>query len=164
MGINEKMETVNTTKRMTISDIARLAGVAPSTVSEVVNNDPKSRVSRKTFDKVRKVIDKYNYVPSPQARALITKPKLILADEPTGALDSRATDGLLDIFEEVNRQGQTILMVTHSTKAASHAKRILFIKDGQIFHQIYRGDMSRASLFQQIADAQAALMTGGDAQ
>lgn len=72
MGINEKMETVNTTKRMTISDIARLAGVAPSTVSEVVNNDPKSRVSRKTFDKVRKVIDKYNYVPSPQARALIT--------------------------------------------------------------------------------------------
>lgn len=98
------------------------------------------------------------------ARALITGPRLLLADEPTGALDSRATDGLLDIFEEVNRQGQTILMVTHSTKAASHAKRILFIKDGQIFHQIYRGDMSRASLFQQIADAQAALMTGGDAQ
>ena len=68
------------------------------------------------------------------------------------------------LLTEVNRQGQTILMVTHSTKAASHAKRILFIKDGQIFHQIYRGDMSRASLFQQIADAQAALMTGGDAQ
>ena len=73
------------------------------------------------------------------ARALITGPKLVLADEPTGALDSRAADQLLEIFSDINADGQTILMVTHSTKAASHAKRVLFIKDGQVFHQIYRG-------------------------
>lgn len=73
------------------------------------------------------------------ARALITDPKLILADEPTGALDSRATDSLLRLFNEVNKEGQTILMVTHSTKAASHASRVLFIKDGTVFHQMYRG-------------------------
>ena len=74
------------------------------------------------------------------ARALITKPQLLLADEPTGALDSRATDSLLRIFNEINEDGQTILMVTHSTKAASHAGRVLFIKDGEVFHQIYRGN------------------------
>ena len=74
------------------------------------------------------------------ARALITRPKLVLADEPTGALDSRSTDDLLEIFNEINREGQTILMVTHSTKAASHAGRVLFIKDGELFHQIYRGN------------------------
>ena len=77
------------------------------------------------------------------ARALITKPDLILADEPTGALDSRSTDSLLAVFEEINRQGQTILMVTHSIKAASHAGRVLFIKDGTVFHQIYRGELQR---------------------
>ena len=75
------------------------------------------------------------------ARALITKPDLILADDPTGALDSRSTDSLLAVFEEINRKGQTILMVTHSIKAASHAGRVLFIKDGTVFHQIYRGEL-----------------------
>ncbi len=95
------------------------------------------------------------------ARALITGPRLLLADEPTGSLDSRATDGLLKIFQEVNEVGQTIIMVTHSTKAASHAGRVLFIKDGQIFHQLYRGDAGQAAMYQRIADAQAALMTGG---
>jgi putative ABC transport system ATP-binding protein len=98
------------------------------------------------------------------ARALITEPQLLLADEPTGSLDSRATDSLLALFEEVNRIGQTILMVTHSVKAASHAKRVLFIKDGTIFHQLYRGDMDNASLYQAIAHALTALMTGGDGQ
>ena len=82
----------------------------------------------------------------------------------TGSLDSRATDSLLALFEEVNRIGQTILMVTHSVKAASHAKRVLFIKDGTIFHQLYRGDMDNASLYQAIAHALTALMTGGDRQ
>ena len=73
------------------------------------------------------------------ARALITNPKLILADEPTGALDSKAASALLSVFGEINAEGQTILMVTHSAQAASHASRVLFIKDGEVFHQIYKG-------------------------
>lgn len=95
------------------------------------------------------------------ARALITEPKLILADEPTGALDSRASDQLLGLFAEINAEGQTILMVTHSTRAASHASRVLFIRDGQVFHQIYRGDLSNDALYQKIADTLTVLTTGG---
>lgn len=86
------------------------------------------------------------------ARALITEPRLILADEPTGALDSKATDELLQLFGEINRNGQTILMVTHSVKAASHAGRVLFIKDGEVFHQIYRGSNTNEQLYQKISD------------
>ena len=86
------------------------------------------------------------------ARAIITKPQLILADEPTGALDSKATGELLKLFNEINEEGQTILMVTHSTKAASHAKRVLFIKDGEVFHQLYRGNMSKEELYAKISD------------
>ncbi len=115
------------------------------------------------------LLDKYPYEASGGerqraaiARALITGPRLLLADEPTGALDSRASDGLLGIFAEVNRQGQTLLMVTHSTKAASHAKRVLFIKDGIIFHQLYRGDMDQQAMYQRIAEAQTAMMRGGE--
>lgn len=96
------------------------------------------------------------------ARALITNPKLILADEPTGALDSRSTDDLLRLFNQVNADGQTILMVTHSTKAAGHASRVLFIKDGQVFHQIYRGNNTNESLYQIISDTLTLLATGGD--
>lgn len=96
------------------------------------------------------------------ARALITNPKLVLADEPTGALDSRATDGLLSIFNDINKDGQTILMVTHSTKAASHAGRVLFIKDGQVFHQIYRGNDTNEQMYQKISDALTMLTTGGE--
>ena len=96
------------------------------------------------------------------ARALITNPKLVLADEPTGALDSRAADGLLQVFREINEEGQTILMVTHSVKAASHAGRVLFIKDGQVFHQIYRGNNTNEQYYQKIADALTLLTTGGD--
>ena len=96
------------------------------------------------------------------ARAMITKPKLILADEPTGALDSKATDELLRLFGEVNRSGQTILMVTHSVKAASTAGRVLFIKDGEVFHQIYRGTDSNEQLYQKISDTLTLLATGGD--
>lgn len=98
------------------------------------------------------------------ARALITNPKLILADEPTGALDSHSTDGLLRVFNEVNQEGQTILMVTHSTKAASHAGRVLFIKDGEIFHQIYRGGSSNEQMYQKISDTLTLLATGGGQQ
>ena len=96
------------------------------------------------------------------ARALITQPKLVLADEPTGALDSRATDELLRLFEEINRGGQTILMVTHSVKAASHATRVLFIKDGEVFHEIYRGESTDEQLYQKISDTLTMLATGGE--
>jgi putative ABC transport system ATP-binding protein len=96
------------------------------------------------------------------ARALITRPKLILADEPTGALDSKATDELLRLFAEINHLGQTILMVTHSVKAASHAGRVLFIKDGQVFHQLYRGGNTDEQFYSRIADTLTLLTTGGD--
>ena len=96
------------------------------------------------------------------ARAIITQPKLILADEPTGALDSPSTDSLLDIFAQLNAQGQTILMVTHSTKAASRAGRVLFIKDGALFHQIYRGGSTNEEMYQKISDALTLLMAGGE--
>lgn len=86
------------------------------------------------------------------ARALITRPRLILADEPTGALDSKATDSLLRLFDDINNDGQTILMVTHSTKAASSAKRVMFIKDGEVYHQLYRGTLSREKMFAKISD------------
>ena len=96
------------------------------------------------------------------ARAMITDPKLILADEPTGALDSKSTDSVLDIFDDLNKQGQTIVMVTHSTKAASRASRVLFIKDGTLFHQIYREDKSFEEMYQTISEALTSLMKGGD--
>lgn len=96
------------------------------------------------------------------ARALITNPRLILADEPTGALDSKSTDELLQLFAQINRSGQTILMVTHSVKAASHAGRVLFIKDGEVFHQIYRGGSTRETMYQKISDTLTVLATGGD--
>ncbi len=95
------------------------------------------------------------------ARAIITEPKLILADEPTGALDSKATDELLRLFSQINATGQTVLMVTHSVKAASHASRVLFIKDGEVFHQIYRGDNTNEQLYQMISDTLTLLATGG---
>lgn len=95
-------------------------------------------------------------------RALITHPRLILADEPTGALDSRATDALLDVFQQINQTGQTLLMVTHSVKAASRAGRILFIRDGQVYHQLYRGEMTNEQFYEKISDA-LTVMTRKDA-
>jgi len=95
------------------------------------------------------------------ARALITQPRLVLADEPTGALDSKATDSLLRLFEQVNAAGQTILMVTHSAKAASHAKRVMFIRDGEVFHQIYRGVSTIEEFYQKISDTLTLLAAGG---
>ena len=96
------------------------------------------------------------------ARALITTPKLLLADEPTGALDSRSTDELLSLFSQVNRAGQTIVMVTHSVKAASHATRVLFIRDGEVYHQLYRGNDTNEQLYQKISDTLTVLATGGE--
>ena len=96
------------------------------------------------------------------ARALITNPRLLLADEPTGALDSHATDELLRLFAAVNRAGQTILMVTHSVRAASTAGRVLFIRDGVVFHQLYRGTDTDEQFYQKIAGTLTVLATGGD--
>ena len=98
------------------------------------------------------------------ARALITGPQLILADEPTGALDSRSSEELLTLFDQINETGQTLLMVTHSVRAACYASRVLFIKDGEVFHQLYRGSDSREAMFQKINDTLTMLTTGGDAQ
>lgn len=96
------------------------------------------------------------------ARALITDPQIVLADEPTGALDSKATDALLRMFEQINLDGQTILMVTHSVKAASHARRVLFLRDGEVYHQIYRGDHSVEEMFATISDALTVMTAGGE--
>ena len=96
------------------------------------------------------------------ARALITQPKLILADEPTGALDSRSTDELLSLFHGIHQAGQTIVMVTHSARAASHASRVLFIRDGQVFHQLYRAGESSAAFYETISDTLTMLLRGGD--
>lgn len=96
------------------------------------------------------------------ARAIITEPKILLADEPTGALDSRSSDELLKLFDMINRKGQTILMVTHSVKAASNASRILFIRDGEVFHQIYRGGSTNAELYEKITDTLTMLTKGGE--
>jgi len=95
------------------------------------------------------------------ARAVITKPRLILADEPTGALDSKSSANLLQIFEELNRQGQTILMVTHSSLAASYASRVIFIKDGDLFSQIYRENSNRRDFFDKIVSTLSEQSAGG---
>ena len=118
---------------------------------------------------IAEVLKKYPYEVSggqkqraAAARALITEPQLLLADEPTGALDSRSTDELLDMFARVNREGQTIVMVTHSVKAASHAGRVLFIRDGEVYHQLYRGKDTNEQFYQKISDTLTVLATGGE--
>ena len=98
------------------------------------------------------------------ARAMITGPRILLADEPTGALDSKSTDELLDLFAALHQSGQTILMVTHSVKAASRAGRVLFLKDGQVFHELHRTGDTDTQFYQRISGALTALTTGGDAQ
>ena len=94
-------------------------------------------------------------------RALMNAPAIVLADEPTGALDSNSADDLLNLFSSINKGGQTIIMVTHSVKAASTAGRVLFIKDGELFHQIYRGNMTNDEMFASISDTLTALSVGG---
>ena len=118
---------------------------------------------------IEELLDKFPYEVSggqkqrcAAARALITNPQIILADEPTGALDSKSADDLLKLFEEINEEGQTILMVTHSVKAASQVKRVLFIKDGEVFHQIYRGNMTKEQMFGKISDTLTMIATGGE--
>lgn len=119
--------------------------------------------------RIQNILEKYPYEISggqkqrvAAARALITNPQLLLADEPTGALDSRSADELLGIFTEINDFGQTILMVTHSVKAACTAKRVLFIKDGRVFHQLYKANLSDDEMFKRISDTLTIIATGGD--
>lgn len=118
---------------------------------------------------IEKLLEKYPYEVSGGqkqraaiARALITKPQLILADEPSGALDSKAADSLMNLFTTINQDGQTIVMVTHSVKAASSAKRVLFIKDGKVFHQLYRGNLTNEEMYERISDTLKILTTGGE--
>ena len=118
---------------------------------------------------IQGILDKYPYEVSggqkqraAVARALITRPQLIMADEPTGALDSRAADDLMNLFTTIHQDGQTIVMVTHSVKAASNAKRVLFIKDGEVFHQLYRGSLTNEEMYQKISDTLTVLTTGGE--
>lgn len=118
---------------------------------------------------IEKLLEKYPYEVSGGqkqraaiARALITKPQLILADEPSGALDSKAADSLMNLFTTINQEGQTIVMVTHSVKAASSAKRVLFIKDGKVFHQLYRGNLTNEGMYERISDTLKILTTGGE--
>lgn len=118
---------------------------------------------------IKEILKKYPYEVSggqkqraAVARALITEPKLVIADEPTGALDSKSSDELLKLFADINKTGQTVLMVTHSVKAASCAGRVLFIKDGEVFHQIYRGECTNEQMYQKISDTLTMLLTGGE--
>lgn len=118
---------------------------------------------------IEKLLEKYPYEVSGGqkqraaiARALITKPQLILADEPSGALDSKAADSLMNLFTTINQEGQTIVMMTHSVKAASSAKRVLFIKDGKVFHQLYRGNLTNEEMYERISDTLKILTTGGE--
>ena len=119
--------------------------------------------------RIAPLLDKYPYEVSggqrqraAVARALITRPQLVLADEPTGALDSRASEALMALFSQIHSDGQTLLMVTHSVRAACSASRVLFIKDGEVFHQLYRGETSREAMFTRISDTLTLLTTGGD--
>ena len=98
------------------------------------------------------------------ARALITKPQLLLADEPTGALDSHAADALMGVFSEIHQDGDTILMVTHSVRAASSAGRVLFLRDGELFHQLYRGEQTVEQMFAKISDTLTVLAQGGESR
>ena len=118
---------------------------------------------------IEKILEKYPYEVSggqkqrvAVARALIIKPQIVLADEPTGALDSKAAQELLRLFSSVNHDGQTILMVTHSVKAASSANRVMFIKDGEVFHQLYRGNLTDEQMYQKISDTLTVLEAGGE--
>ena len=98
------------------------------------------------------------------ARALITQPRLLLADEPTGQLDSKAASLLLSLFRRIHKSGQTIVMVTHSAQAASYASRVLFIKDGEVYNQVYRGEVTREDFYQKIMDTLTVITGGGEAE
>ena len=141
----------------------------PLVLSGMKYNDMDTRLRPIAFKLgIDGILDKYPYEVSggqkqraAVARALITNPQLILADEPTGALDSKSSEQLLDLFSAVNEQGQTILMVTHSVSAACHANRVLFLRDGEVFHQLYKANQTNEQMYQKISDTLTAIATGG---
>lgn len=119
---------------------------------------------------IQELLDKFPYEVSggekqraAVARALITEPKLVLADEPTGALDSKNSTNLMNIFKNINEFGQTVLMVTHSAEAAAYASRVIFIKDGRLYHQLYRGNLTTDQMYGKIINSMAVLTSGGEA-
>ena len=142
----------------------------PLVLSKTNYKEMESRISPLAkMLKIEDILSKYPYEISggqkqriAVARALITNPKIILADEPTGALDSKSAENLLNIFDEINSSGQTILLVTHSIRAASRAKRVLFIRDGEVFHQIYKGSMNDDDMYEKITKALSVITKGGE--
>lgn len=156
----------NLLDNFTIEDNIKLPLVLAGENHKVM--DPKVQKIAETLG-IESLLKKYPYEVSggqkqrtAVARALITGPKILLADEPTGALDSKAATNLMRLLRNINKSGQTILMVTHSNVAASYAKRVMFIKDGEVFHQLYRGEKSRSEMLDDICDAVTVLMRGGD--
>ena len=142
-----------------------LAALDKPTEGEVyLDGKPLSAIREKDLSKYPYEVSGGQKQRAAVARALITDPRLILADEPTGALDSKSTDELLGVFERINQSGQTILMVTHSVKAASKAGRVLFIKDGEVFHQVYKGEQTDEQFYQNISATLTMLATGGERQ
>ena len=142
-------------------------------LSLIINHEDMLKVDKKVDEiamklGIRDILDKFPYEVSGGqkqrcacARALINEPKLILADEPTGALDSKSSRMLLETMDEMNeRLNATILMVTHDSFSASFCKRVIFIKDGKIFNEILKGDKSRKDFFNEILDVLT--MLGGD--
>lgn len=142
----------------------------PMVLSGSKHNEMEQRVKPIAQDLgIQSLLDKYPYEVSggqkqrtAVARALINQPKLVLADEPTGALDSKTSEDLLNTFNEINTNGQTILMVTHSVNAASKANRILFIKDGSVFHELYKKQMTDEEMFQKISDTLTVISAGDE--
>lgn len=139
-----------------------LSGVSPKDMEKRIEPIAKRLGISELLDKFPYEVSGGQKQRAAVARAVITNPQLILADEPTGALDSKAADSLLSLFEEINSLGQTILMVTHSVKAASTAGRVLFIKDGEVFHQLYKANMTNDEMFGKISDTLTVLATGGE--
>ncbi len=139
-----------------------LSGVSPNEMEKKIEPIAKRLGILSLLDKFPYEVSGGQKQRAAVARAIITNPQLILADEPTGALDSKAADSLLSLFEEINSLGQTILMVTHSVKAASTASRVLFIKDGEVFHQLYKANMTNDEMFGKISDTLTVLATGGE--
>ena len=142
-----------------------LTGYENISLSLSIQNIPYSEQKKRIEDiasklGITKILNKYPYQMSggekqriASARAIITNPSIILADEPTGALDSKSSKGLLSSFEYLNKElNSTILMVTHDAFTASYATRVIFIKDGKIFNELNKGDMSRKEFFNQIID------------
>lgn len=154
-----------------LSRQSALENVALPLLYAGVRRKERLEIARKALERVG-LGDRVNFKPTQLsggqcqrvaiARAIVNNPKVLLADEPTGALDSRASDRLLELFEEINAAGQTIVMVTHSVKAASHAGRVLFLRDGKVYHQLYRGEEKPEEQFRRISDTLTVLTQGGE--